>query len=372
MIRKGNWMASWRSRRGFSVCAIVACLAIFAAACATTIGQKEATPAPVAAAIKTVPPSTPGAPAVAADVPRVLPTAAPLPSAKVPAAVPSAATTAEDLAEEVVAKEVVAPVKEVAAAATPRVPVVTAADQKERVEAKKLKVRPIKNQATDAAIKAGKMVGPIVTWAGAARADGFATEPIDKTPEGWPIFRNYVGSGFMMVIEGKPGFSNLEPGRSIFRHDPKDPSKRPDLEVQVDRPMGDGSATVCDARPPKFGGIPAVSPMDFSEKQQISDALNDMSCRFETFIESDASCTVNSKGDFAFVAGADVSTVQFCMVVARKWRFPEGDTTVSVRLRDREGNPGPVSKFVLRRQARPTQPPRAPATQTPTPVRRRP
>ncbi len=251
------------------------------------------------------------------------------------------------------------------------VKVVTKESQKERSEASKLKVRPTKNEATDAAVKAGKTVGPIVTFAGAARADGNLTEPVGKTADGWPIFINHVGSGFIVVIEGKPGFSNLDAGRSIFRYDPEDPSKRPDLEIQVDRPLGDGSAEVCDARPPNFGGIPAISPMNFAETKEVSAALNDMSCRFETFIESESSCTNASSGDFSFVRGEE-STVQFCMVVARKWRFAEGDTTVSVRLRDREGNPGPVSKFVLRREDRPTRAPEAAPTMTPTPVRRRP
>ncbi len=249
--------------------------------------------------------------------------------------------------------------------------VVTKESQQERVEANKLKVRPIKNEKTDAAVKAGKVVGPVITFAGAARADGDPTEPIGKTKQGWPIFLNHVGSGFIMVIEGKPGFSNLEPGRSIFRYDPEDPTERPDLEVQVDRPLGDGSETVCDARPPNFGGIPAIKPTSFAETAKVAAALNDMSCRFEVFIESDASCTNAPNGDFSFISG-DEATVQFCMVVARKWRFPEGDTTVSVRLRDRESNPGPVSKFVIRRVPRPTRPPQRIPTPTMTPVRRRP
>ncbi len=249
--------------------------------------------------------------------------------------------------------------------------VVTQASQDERKEANKLKVRPTKNEGTEAAVKSGKTVGPIITFAGAARADGDPTEPIDKTKDGWPIFLNYVGSGFIIVIEAKPGFSNLEPGRSIFRYDPEDPSQRPDLEIQVDRPLGDGSADVCDARPPKFGGIPAVKPASFAETKKVAAALNDLSCRFETFIESSSSCTNAPTGDFSFISG-DEATVQFCMVVARKWRFPEGDTTVSVRLRDREGNPGPVSKFVLRRVDRPTRAPHKAPTATPTPVRRRP
>ncbi len=59
------------------------------------------------------------------------------------------------------------------------------------------------------------------------------------------------------------------------------------------------------------------------------------------------------------------------MVVAKAWSFPEGETLVSVRLRDNEGNPGPVSRFILARKPNPTPPPRPKATPTPTVSRRR-
>jgi hypothetical protein len=96
-----------------------------------------------------------------------------------------------------------------------------------------------------------------------------------------------------------------------------------------------------------------------------------MSCRFETFIESAGACTVNKYGDFSFVS--EETTMQFCMVVARAWRFPMGDTLVSVRLRDSKGEPGPVSRFILRRPKEgPTPRPAAQPTPQPTAARRRP
>jgi hypothetical protein len=234
-----------------------------------------------------------------------------------------------------------------------------------------LPTRPVKNPKAEAEKRAGKTIGPIVTFAGAARADGQVTEPIGKSPEGYPIFQNAVGSGFMIVVEGKPGLSNLEVGRAIFKYDANDPSLRPDLEIEVDHPLGDGSPEVCDARRPKIGGIPAINPPSFAENKQVSAALNDLSCRFETFIESTASCTVQKNGDFSFVNPKE-SKVQFCMVVARAWNFPPGDTLVSVRLRDVEGNPGPVTHFIVRRKENPAPPPRAVPTPTPTVPRRRP
>lgn len=238
------------------------------------------------------------------------------------------------------------------------------------IPAAKLQLRGVRNEATDKALEQNKLVGPVVTFAGIARADGKPIEKVSVTKDGTPVFSNFVGSGFMVVIEGAPGFSDLEVGKSIFRHEPDDPSARPDLEIEVDRPLGDGSKVVCDARPPTFGGVPAIKPASFAETTEITAALNDLSCRFEVFGESEYSCTVDQYGEFKFIG--EKSAVQFCMVVARKWNFPDGDTTVSVRLRDREGNPGPVSKFILRKTTRPTPTPRAPIADTPTPVRRRP
>src|SRR5207302_9910176 len=90
-----------------------------------------------------------------------------------------------------------------------------------------------------------------------------------------------------------------------------------------------------------------IKPMSFAETQKISDAINDFACRFETFIESDSSCTMSPNGDYAFMNKE--TTTQFCMLVAHAYAFPEGDTLLSVRLRDVDGNPGPVARMRLRR-----------------------
>ena len=234
-----------------------------------------------------------------------------------------------------------------------------------------LAVRPVADeQAAAAAKRGGKEVGPVVTFAGIARADGSSVTSQGKTGEGVPIYNHPVGSGFMIVVEGKPGINKIENGRSIFRYNADDPTQRPDLEIEVTRALGDGSLEVCDARRPKIGGVPGINPPSFADTPKVSAALNDLSCRFETFIESNASCTVNKYGDFEFLSKE--SKVQFCMVVARSWQFPEGDTLVSVRLRDTDGNPGPVSRFVLRYKPNPTPEKKATPMPTPTVSRRRP
>jgi hypothetical protein len=239
------------------------------------------------------------------------------------------------------------------------------------VDSAPLPTRPLEDPAAEKLKQSGKAIGPVVTHAGVARADGRPSEAIGKE-KGIPVYLNYVGSGFLIVIEAKPGLSRLEVGRRIFSYDPNNPAKRPDLEIQSNRTLGDGSVTVCDNRKPTIGGIPAIDPASFAETKEVAAALNDMSCRFETFIESAGSCTLNKQGDFAFVAKDTVT--QFCMVVAKAWNLPIGDTLFSVRLRDSKGDPGPVSQFIVRRpSSRPTpNAAQAKPTPNPTPSRRRP
>jgi hypothetical protein len=238
------------------------------------------------------------------------------------------------------------------------------------VGAAPLPTRPRENLEAEQAKKAGKMIGPLITHAGIARADGRAVDP-DSTEKGVPVYVNYVGSGFLVVIEAKQGLTELDVGRRLFAYDANNPKKRPDIEVEVNRDLGDGSAEVCDSRRPHIGGIPGIDPPSFAETKKVAAALNDMSCRFETFIESAGACTLNQYGDFSYIAKDSVT--QFCMVIARAWRFPYGDTLVSARLRDSKGEPGPVTHFILRRpKSRPTLKPEAKPTPQPTPSRRRP
>ncbi|MFQ5668598.1 MAG: hypothetical protein ACE5I7_19505 [Candidatus Binatia bacterium] len=197
----------------------------------------------------------------------------------------------------------------------------------------------------------GHPIGPIVTFFGAARADGSSVEPERVDAKGIPTYLSHVGSGFMLVVEVKPGESGYEPGRRVFAYVPDDPSVRPDLEIETNRDMGDGSRVVCDRRRPNIGGIPAINPPSFAERKPISDAINDFSCRFETFTESESACTLNQYGDYSFVKKD--STTQFCMIVARAYLFPVGKTLLSVRVRDSEGHPGPVKRMWIDRPRTP-------------------
>lgn len=207
-------------------------------------------------------------------------------------------------------------------------------------EAAPLKVRPV---AKPVVAKPGEMIGPIVTYFGAARADGMPAKPTSIGKDGVPTYSTQVGSGFILVVEGKPGKGNREVGRRVYAYSESDPTVRGDLEVISNRDLGNGTPAVCDRQRPNIGGIPGIQPLSFDETPQISAAINDLACRFETFTESDFSCTMNERESYAFVDPE--TTTQFCLIVARAYAFPEGTTELNVRLRDIDANPGPVKKI---------------------------
>lgn len=184
--------------------------------------------------------------------------------------------------------------------------------------------------------------GPEITFFGVARADGMLAKPASATG-GIPTYNSAAGSGFILVVEAKPGKSGVDPGRQVFLHSENDPNLRPDLEIISNRDLGDGSEAVCDRRKPVIGGIPGVNPPTFATTQTVANAINDLSCRFETFIESESSCTLDKLGNFSF--GSPKTTTQFCVIVARAFQFPVGTTELQVRVRDTAGTPGPIKKL---------------------------
>jgi hypothetical protein len=169
------------------------------------------------------------------------------------------------------------------------------------------------------------------------------------TAEGVPIYARPTTAGFALVVEGKSGTSSSPVGRSAFVGDA---TSLPDLQVAVSRPLGDGSAAVCDRSGTTAGGIPSIDPPSFDETPAVIAAVNDLSCRFVNGADipvartRDEACVLFPSGDFHFV---DMdSTVEFCGFVTRVMEFPPGDTLVTVRLRDQDGNPGPPAQIVLR------------------------
>lgn len=203
-------------------------------------------------------------------------------------------------------------------------------------------------------------MGPQITFFGLASADGTVLVPTGVTPSGDPIYiragNPALGGafGFLMVIEARPGASGSTPGTVRYNSEPGNPFARPDLQIEVNRDLGNGSVGVCDkgstdpdAPPP--GGVPAISPPSYDPTSQaVADALNDFGCRFDPRQSSENACTFSSFGNYRFAS--TLSTVQFCSEgpVDFGYRFPTGDTLVTVRWRDVSGVLGPEARIVIR------------------------
>jgi len=171
--------------------------------------------------------------------------------------------------------------------------------------------------------------GPQVNWAGVARGDGRLLEPAGES-DGVPLYQLASGTGFHLVFEGRPGMSLSPIGRTTYA-----PDELPDLQVLVDRPLGDGSARVCS------GGVPGFASPGFDGSDAEVDAMNDLGCHFEV-----TTCVLFGDGRRGFVAPQ--STIQFCGLIGAAQRFAHGETTVSVRLRDRAGVTGEIARIVVR------------------------
>lgn len=199
--------------------------------------------------------------------------------------------------------------------------------------------------------------GADISFFGLVRPNDRVITPNGTTPEGIPIFERPFGYGFTVVVEGKRGPNNRPIGTSAFDSNPFDPSQRPDLQIIVSRPLGDGSSQVCDDEPPTIGGIPAAS--SFDETQPISNAINDFACRFVDGSgqpigrgKGEDACTQGDDGNYGFVyvvPPPQVSTsVQFCAPIAPPFAFQIGDTLITARLRDSNGAVGPPASIVVR------------------------
>jgi len=194
-----------------------------------------------------------------------------------------------------------------------------------------------------------------LTYVGIATLGGTAKTPDGADSLGRPIFDIVLQQGFFLVVEAKRGPSGLNAGTTVFDWSATDPNARPDLEVEVDRDLGSGSDYVCDAGPAPIpvGGVPGVSPSSFGLTQAVANALNDLGCRFSYPFQgsttggrtSGDACT-GSAGSYFFVDGTSV--IQFCAQIGSELAFPSGDTVVTARLRDINGQPGLPKSIIVR------------------------
>lgn len=156
------------------------------------------------------------------------------------------------------------------------------------------------------------------------------------------------GAGFFLVIEAKPGKSGSPPGVKTSNGDDKNP---PDLQIEANNNLGNGSTLICDVGPAPgqpLGGVPGIDPpsFDFSSPAVVA-ALNDFGCRFDIHTP-DFPCTNNARDNPAYVRSD--STLQYCTmsVLGHELDFPSGDTLLTVQVRDAAGNIGFPQRLVVR------------------------
>jgi hypothetical protein len=193
-----------------------------------------------------------------------------------------------------------------------------------------------------------RTIGGEITAFGVARADGRVIDTIGPQNDGYLTYLR-PASGFLIYLEAKPGISGRPVGTLTFNWDPADPNVLPHFQIMPSRALGNGSNRVCDVGPAIIGGVPAVVPPSFGGSQAASNAINDLSCRFDARTTGSLACT---RDPFLQVYDFDNgdSTIQFCTStgVGSEFAFPLGDTTLTARVLDILGQPGPPMSIVIR------------------------
>ncbi len=199
------------------------------------------------------------------------------------------------------------------------------------------------------------VVGPVILYFALTAADDSLIHPTTEQ-DGIPVYELPFGRAFHIIVEADQGVSRIPPGRDTFRA-----GDVPSLQIQANRPLGDGSLQVCDGDDPFPGGVPAIDPPSFDPTQEIQDTLNDLGCRFLDGSSSQApagrgcnpqeACLRFEDGTFGCQSAG---TVQYCsQVISVVEEFPEGDTLLSARVLEaqvagRERMPGPVDQIIVR------------------------
>jgi len=199
-------------------------------------------------------------------------------------------------------------------------------------------------------------VGPPITYFGLAGQDRVPVPTAGTDGQGHPIFTKppyATGRGFYIVVEAGIGSSGSLPGTMTIN---SDPAGRPDLQIQAERALGNGSTLVCDApplQPPPTptvtpGGVPPINAST-TDEQYITDALNDFGCRFQVKLTSDDACTEPTPQLPAFV-NKGVTQRQYCPAepIKQELTFDYGDTLLTVRVRDLTGHLGDPKSIVVR------------------------
>lgn len=216
--------------------------------------------------------------------------------------------------------------------------------------------------------------GPEITYFGLLPQNQQISVSTTFDALGRPI---YFGQRGVLVVEARAGETGSTVGNLAY-----EPGALPDLQVIVDRPLGNGSAAVCDLNPP--GGVPASQPFAFSTDAAAIGRVNDLGCRVDDGMSRPVghrssldACPRDSNGSPSFVSKD--TTVEFCLPVSTSLAFAPGDTVVKARVRDQSGvlgaereivvrvatprlTPTPSATRTLTSSATPTPTPRTPAT----------
>ncbi len=192
-------------------------------------------------------------------------------------------------------------------------------------------------------------IGPVITFFGLTLGDDTLVPPPTAGPGGVPVYQRNSNNQFSLVVEAAPGPSGVAVGRSAYQ---ADLTSLPDLQVEVSQQLGNGSLAVCDRTGAMAGGVPRIAPLSFAPTTKVIDAVNDLGCRFLNGNGSpvgramNEACTkIPPTDDYAFVSPD--STVQFCAFIDSVLFFQPGDTVVTARVVDQDGNPGPPSQIVV-------------------------
>lgn len=190
----------------------------------------------------------------------------------------------------------------------------------------------------------------MITFFGLAEASGVVQRTPGKDAFNRDVYRRPLPSNFLIVVEAKPGVNNVPVGQSLPTED--DGVSLPDLLIQAERNLGNGSTEVCDlGPPPDIGGVPGVNPLTNStDSAFVRRAFIDFGCRFQIHARSEDACTVNSLGNFRFASPTITGqTIQFCFepAVGTEVGFPRGATLLRARVRDRNGGIGDPVEIVV-------------------------
>lgn len=189
----------------------------------------------------------------------------------------------------------------------------------------------------------------MITYFGIAESNGAPQTPT-KDAFDRDVFHRPLPNNFLIVVEARPGPNNVQVGQSLPTED--DGMSLPDLLIQAQRNLGNGSQDVCDVGPPPdIGGVPGVNPLtDSPDSPFVRRAFIDFGCRFQIHARSDEACTINRLGNFRFASPTvTAQTVQFCFepAVGTEVGFPKGATILRARVRGTNGGIGDPVEIVV-------------------------